>query len=194
VSAERAFWRRRLLPLFVLLLAANLVTAAAWTLPRGLRQRSAAARVADAQAEVKREREATARLRERAAAIRANDADVRRFYERLGGGERTELVPTLEAVESLARAPGLRPGTRTFREEGVKNAGLRRLAITLPLTGSYGQLLGFLQQVERSPRFLTVDGVSMRGESGGARLQVELSAYLKPAAGDSRQGRAGRGR
>jgi hypothetical protein len=44
--------------------------------------------------------------------------------------------------------------------------------------------VGFLRGVERTPRFLTVDRVSLRAdsESGGA-LQVELSAYLREAPG-----------
>ena len=36
--------------------------------------------------------------------------------------------------------------------------------MTLPLEGSYGQLVGFLREVERSPRFLTVDRVAMRAD------------------------------
>jgi hypothetical protein len=39
--------------------------------------------------------------------------------------------------------------------------------------------VGFLREVERSNRFLTVDGVSLRGEPGGeANLQVEMSAFM----------------
>ena len=52
--------------------------------------------------------------------------------------------------------------------------------MTLPLEGSYGELVGFLRGVERSTRFLTIDRVSLRAdaESGGS-LQVELSTYLR---------------
>jgi Tfp pilus assembly protein PilO len=176
------------------LLALNVVVLAVWTLPRGLRQRNAIARAETARAQAKREREATARLRERAAAIRSNAADAERFYARFAGTERADLVPLLKAVESMARSPGLRPGTRGYSRSEVKNTPLERVAITLPLAGSYDGLVGFLGEVERSPRFLTVDGVSMRGEPGKAWVQVELSTFLKLAAGEPAAGRGGRGR
>ena len=62
----------------------------------------------------------------------------------------------------------------------MDKAPLERVAVTLPLEGSYAELVGFLRGVERSERFLTVDRVSLRAdaESGGA-LQVELSTYLR---------------
>jgi Tfp pilus assembly protein PilO len=65
--------------------------------------------------------------------------------------------------------------------------------MTLPLGGSYEELVGFLRDVEASPRFLTVDRVSMRAEGdGGARLQVELSTYLRQDEDAGEEGRRGR--
>jgi len=75
----------------------------------------------------------------------------------------------------------------------VTDARVERVVVTLPLEGSYAQLVGFLRQVETSPRFLTVDGVSMRADAEtGAALQVELSAYLRPSAGATGEARRGR--
>ncbi len=192
MSRERPVWRRFLLPACLALLGANLVAAVAWTLPRGLRQRNAGARLEAARAEARQQRQATAALRERSAAVRANAADVERFYARIAGSERADLIPTLEAVETMARSPGLKPGARSFSRDPVKGTPLERVAITLPLSGSYDQLVGFLREIESSPRFLTVESVSMRGEPGSAKLQVELSTYLKlpPGVPAARSGRA----
>ena len=67
------------------------------------------------------------------------------------------------------------------------------LAVTLPLEGSYEQLVGFLREVEASPRFLTVDSVAMRADAqGGARLQVQVSTYLRTSGGTPGEGRRGR--
>jgi Tfp pilus assembly protein PilO len=164
----------------VVLLALNVVVAAVWTVPRTLRLRNATAQVAAARDRLEGERVRAMRQRERAEAIDANGADLERFYGSIVGPERTELLPTLEAIEAMARAPGLQPGARTFRREEVKDAGVERVAVTLPLTGSYEQLVGFLREVERSARFLTVDGISLRGQrQGGAALQVEMSAFMR---------------
>jgi Tfp pilus assembly protein PilO len=192
VSDSRPFWRARLLPAFLGLLAVNLLVLAAWTGPRYWRQRGASARAEAARVEVERQRAATAARRDRAAAIRANGVDLDRFYERLAGTEKADLLPTMEAIEQLARAPGLRPGARSYRREDVGDARLERVAVTLPLEGTYSQLVAFLREVERSPRFLTVDRVALRGDNeGGATLQVELSTYLRRTEA-SKEGSGGR--
>jgi Tfp pilus assembly protein PilO len=193
MSAGRPFWRARLLPVFLVLLGANAAALAGWTGPRAWRQNNAAARAEAARGEVERQRRAVADLRDRAGAIRDNGADVARFYGTLAGDETVDLLPTLEAVEDLARSPGLRTGGRSVRRAPVTNARVDRVAVTLPLEGSYAQLVGFLGEVERSPRFLTVDRVSMRADrEGGGALQVELSAYMRQAPGSGGEGRGGR--
>ena len=190
MSASGPLWRTRLLPAFLVLTGLNLVVLAAWTGPTYWRQKHAAARADAARAEVERERQAAATLRERAGAIQGNGTDVERFYRSLAGTEKADLLPTLEAIEELARSPGLKPGARSFRREEIRNARVERVAVTLPLEGSYEQLVGFLREVEASPRFLTVDRVAMRASRDGApSLQVELSTYLRPA----ERGEEGRG-
>ncbi|HYN02750.1 MAG TPA: GspMb/PilO family protein [Vicinamibacteria bacterium] len=192
MSTEGPLWRTRLLPAFLVLLGVNLVALAAWTGPRYWRQKNAATRVEAARAEAERERAAVLSLRERAGAIRGNGVDVQKFY-RTAGTEKADLLPTLEAIEEMARAPGLQPGARSFKREEVAAARVERVVVTLPLEGSYSQLVGFLREVERSPRFLTVDRVAMRAEAdGSAALQVELSAYLRPSAGGPGEARGGR--
>ena len=177
---KRPIWRTTLLPAFLVLLALNLGVLVAWTLPRLLRQKNAVERAVAGRGELTRERERASALRERAAAIRANRADLERFYSKLAGSEAKDLLPTLEAIEEMAGAAGLHPASRTLRRESVDKAPLERVAVTLPLEGSYAELVGFLRGVERQPRFLTVDRVALRAdaESGGA-LQVELSTYLR---------------
>ena len=186
-------WRRWLLPVFLLLLVLNLLAAAAWTVPRTLRLRSATARVEAAREMVEQERRAATRQRERGDAIDANADDLVRFYETVVGPERADLLPTLEDIEAMARAPGLTPGRRSFRREEVKGTRVERVSVTLPLEGSYRQLVGFLREVERSERFLSLDGVWLRSDpAGGADLQVELSAFMRREAGVPGPGEDGR--
>ncbi len=189
----RPFWRAKLLPLFLGLLALNALAFVAWTLPRSLRQRNAQARAASARAELLLEKQRAQALVDRAEAIRANGADLERFYATLAGDEKQDLFQSLEAVEELAREPGLQLATRSVRREDVDGAPLERVVMTLPLEGSYPQLVGFLRGVERSKRFLTVDGVALRAdaESGGS-LQVDLSTYLRQSPEARKSRRRGR--
>jgi Tfp pilus assembly protein PilO len=189
----RPFWRAKLLPAFLGLLALNALAFVAWTLPRSLRQRNAQARAASARAELQLEKQRAQALAERAEAIRANGADLERFYATLAGDEKQNLFQSLEAVEELAREPGLQLATRSVRREDVDGAPLERVVMTLPLEGSYAQLVGFLRGVERSKRFLTVEGVALRAdaESGGS-LQVDLSTYLRQSPEARKSRRRGR--
>ena len=192
MSAKGPFWRTRLLPASARPPGRELVAFAAWTGPRYWRQRNAATRAEEARAEVERQRAAVASLRERAGAIRGNAADVEQFF-RSTGTEKADLLPTLEAIEEMARSPGLRPGARKFNREEVEDARVERVVVTLPLEGSYAQLVGFLREVEASPRFLTVDRVAMRADrEGKAALQVELSTYLRPPPGGLGEARRAR--
>jgi len=180
VTSDRPFWKRRLLPAFLALVALNLLVLAAWTAPRTLRLRNATARVEAARETLEEEQAQAERVQERASAIDANTRDLARFYETIVGTEQTDLLPTLEEIEAMARAPGLRPGRRSFQRDEIEDAALERVSVVLPLEGSYEQLRGFLQEVERSPRFLTVDRISLRGEvNREATLQVELSAFMR---------------
>lgn len=180
MTPDRPFWRRRLLPALLTLLAFNLIVLAAWTLPRTLRLRNATARVAAAREAVEAERAGAASIRERSAAIDANTRDLEVFYESVVGPEALDLLPTLEEIEAMARAPGLTPGQRSFSRKEIVDVALERVAVTLPLDGSYEQLVGFLQAVEGSSRFLTVDGISLRGDvDGEGSLQVQMSAFMR---------------
>ena len=189
----RPFWRAKLLPAFLGLLAVNALAFVAWTLPRSLRQRNSQARAASARAELQLEKQRAQALGDRAEAIRANGADLERFYATLAGDEKQNLFQSLEAVEELAREPGLQLATRSVRREDVDGAPLERVVMTLPLEGSYPQLVGFLRGVERSKRFLTVDGVALHAdaESGGS-LQVDLSTYLRQSPEARKSRRRGR--
>jgi len=185
VTRRRPFWMRRLLPAFVALGALNLVGFAAWTFPQGYKQRHAETQAKLAREELAEARRSTAQLRERAAAIRADLKDVGRFYGKLAGGEASELVPTLEAIEAMAREPGLKPGARGVSRSELKATRLEQVSVTLPLEGSYSQLVRFLREVESSPRFLTIDSVAMRTVERGASLQVKVSAYMQASPGTS---------
>jgi len=173
-------WRQRALPALLGVLLLNVGVFAAYTFPRTLQVRSATSRALAARTEAEREREAVAELRQRSDVIRANTQDAERFYETVAP-RRTDVMAVVEDVEKMAKEPGLKPGPRAFAPADVKDPRLVRVKITLPLEGSYDQLVGFLDRVERSKYFLTVDRISLRGggREGTATLQVELSAYFR---------------
>jgi len=161
------------------LAALNAVVFFAYTVPKRVQERNLAVRVASLRAEVERDRAAVVRLRRRSEAVQANTADTARFYEVLG--PRNVLLAVIEELQRTPRELGLRVGHRSYEPNPVKGLPLTRYAITMPVSGTYRQLTAFLERMESSPHFLTVDEVNLRkrAASGEADLDVTLSAYVR---------------
>ncbi|HVR69562.1 MAG TPA: hypothetical protein VMT87_01845 [Vicinamibacteria bacterium] len=181
-------WRRRLLLALAAVAGFNGVVYAAYTLPRSLGERRLADRQKALRDEIQRERAVADRKRWQAETVRSNTDDVRTFYESTVGGRTASLVPVLRAIEGMAREGGLRPGAAAYKAGEVKGAPLDRFVITMPVSGTYRQLVAFVQRLERSPHFLTLDEVrfSGAGQGGRAELALELSCYFRSAAPGSR--------
>lgn len=182
-------WRRRLLPAVLAVLAVNLVGFFAYTLPRTLAHQRAEARAESLREEVKRERQLTAERKDRVGTGTRNRQDLARFYRDVVETREEGMLPTLREIESLTHERGLSAGQRAYGRDEIKGTPLIRVGINVPLKGSYKDLVGFLAQVERGKRFITVDRVAMRPptESGEpAQLTVELSAFFKDVAGTPR--------
>ena len=175
--------RRRLVLLSAAILALlNAGAYAAYTFPRSLQEKSVAVRVEVMRSEVRRERERVAALRGRADAMRSNARDVDRFYGSLG--TKGSLLSLREEIARSASELGLRVGARSYSLEPVKGSDeLMRFEMRMPLTGTYAQLAAFLDRLERSPHFVTVDQIQLHQREQGARaeMSVVLSAFYRGA-------------
>ena len=180
-------WRRRVLVVLAVGAALNAVVYLSYTLPRTLGERRLTERQRLLHGEIQRERVAVSHQHIQAEIIRANTEDVRRFYDTAVGGRTADLVPVLRAIEGMAREGGMRPGAATYTPKEVKGMPLDRFVITMPVNGTYRQLVSFVQRLEQSPYFLTLDGVRFSGETAGnrAELSLVLSCYFR-AAGESK--------
>jgi len=191
-SQRRPLWRARLLPLCLVLLGINAAAFLAYTLPRSIQERTLTARAGTLRQEVEKLRRLASDLQRNSDTVRTNTADTQRFFEKALQTRKTALLPTLEDIEKMVSEPGLKPGARNFKPEDIKGTPLTRVVVTLPLRGTYSQLVGFLEAVERSPRFLTVDRVSIVRASSDkadqANLNVQMSAYFRADGGASHGG------
>lgn len=175
---------RRLLAALLALAALNAVVYAAFTLPRTVQEERMAAERVQLQDEVARLSGEVADRRRYAQALEANAADTSRFHAQVVAPRAASLVPVLREIEGMAREGGLRPGPAGYKVEAVKGAALDRFVITMPVSGTYREVVSFIEQLERSPHFLTLDQVTVRGEaegseSGGAQLDMVLSSYFR---------------
>jgi Tfp pilus assembly protein PilO len=109
--------------------------------------------------EVAQERSRVEALQERARTIQANTTDVARFYQTLG--RKASLLRIQEDIAGVARQLGLKLGNRSYTNDAVKSSdSLARFQITMPMSGSYRQVVSFLQRIESLPHFVTVDSIS----------------------------------
>ena len=161
------------------LAALNALVFFAYTVPKRLEERSLAARIASLRAEVERDRATVARLRRRNEAVQANASDTTRFYQ--GLGSRNVLLAVIEELQRTPRELGLKVAHRSYEPNAVKGLPLTRYSITMPVSGTYRQLTAFLERMERSSHFITVDEVSLQKRSAGgeADLDVTMSAYVR---------------
>jgi len=181
----KPFWRRRLLVPALVLLALNAGTYFAYTLPRAVGERTIAAREVVLREEVAQERSRVEGLRQRARTIEGNTTDVGRFYEALG--RKGSLLKIQEDIVGVARRLGITLGNRSYANEKVRGSdSLARFRITMPMSGSYRQVVSFLQGIEAMSHFVTVDSISLHDDSGAGygrstSLNVVLSVYFLDA-------------
>lgn len=119
--------------------------------------------------------------------IRTNYEDRARLYELFSTRSR-RLTSVSTEVKSLARKAGLNPRAFTYGEEEVEQYGLIRRSFSFGVEGTYVELRQFINLLELSPTFLTLEDVTLagRGEEEGPELRMNLvlSTLFTQQAGD----------
>jgi Tfp pilus assembly protein PilO len=134
--------------------------------------------------------ETTAKRRETEALVqraRATRAAIDELYDKRLGSEAVRLTAVMLEVKHLARQAGL-SGIEAinYSDEVVRELPLIKKSITFSAGGSYSQLRAFINLLELSPSFMSLDEIRVEGGDPGdrLRLQVRLSTmFLDPDAG-----------
>lgn len=101
------------------------------------------------------------------------------FYKGRFAARDSELTTELG---KLAAQNGIRIQTAKYKEEDPETSGIVPVAIEGSFAGDYLQLVRFINTLERSKMFFTVDSVDLAGEGAGpVRLQITLHSYLRGA-------------
>jgi Tfp pilus assembly protein PilO len=101
------------------------------------------------------------------------------FYKERFGVRDSDIAGELG---KLASENGVRIVQAKYKEEDAEAFGIVPVEIEGSFSGDYLQLARFINALERSKLFFTVDSVSLAGESTGpVRLEVKLHSYLKGA-------------
>ena len=83
----------------------------------------------------------------------------------------------------LAAENGVRIQQARYKEEDAESSGVIPIEIEGSFSGDYLQLVRFINTLERSKLFFTVDSVDLAGESTGpVKLQITMHSYLRSGA------------
>jgi Tfp pilus assembly protein PilO len=101
------------------------------------------------------------------------------FYKDRFAQKDSELTTELG---KLAAENGIRIQQAKYTEEDPETSGIVPVAIEGSFSGDYLQLVRFINTLERSKMFFTVDSVDLAGEgTGDVRLQIGLHSFLRGA-------------
>lgn len=129
---------------------------------------------------------------------RRNQQEIARLYSESFATRSQRLTAVTAEVKSLARKAGLDPQTLTYPEQDIEEYGLVKRSFAFPVEGTYLELRRFINLLELSSSFLTLEEVQLAGgggdeESGELRMTLRLSTLFAlepgaaPPAGASRR-------
>jgi Tfp pilus assembly protein PilO len=107
--------------------------------------------------------------------LQLNDAAVRQLYDERFSTRKRRLVDFTREVQAMATKAGLRPLTMAYPEETIESFDLIRRSFDFTVDGTYADLRRFVQELELSRSFITLDAISVSGQAdAGSELQLEL--------------------
>jgi hypothetical protein len=89
--------------------------------------------------------------------------------------KKTREVQPLRGMDKIQQA--------RYKEEEAESSGVIPVAIEGSFSGDYLQLVRFINTLERSKLFFSVDSVDLAGESAGpVKLEITMHSYLRSGA------------
>ena len=102
------------------------------------------------------------------------------FYKERFAATDSDLANELGKLASENR---VRIQQARYKQEDAETSGIIPVAIEGSFSGDYLQLVRFINTLERSKLFFTVDSVDLAGESAGpVKLQITMHSYLRSGA------------
>ena len=167
---ERRWWWLPLLVVVVLnLIALVWYTAVYSGLARSVDQQLEQRRreLAGAQAALERQQQTAERLRTNADQLDA-------FYTTRLAPPSERLTDVIREVRRLARTAGLQPSAIDYPRDDLEDYGLVKRSFSFAVRGSYAQLRQFINLLELTDSFLTLEEVQMTGRGNQAELRISL--------------------
>lgn len=172
--------RRKLKIAIVAMVAADLVAAAVLFSPLVGSAESRRINMNQLSAELQKKTREVEPLRGVDKKIVLAKGQISQFYKDRFAARDSDLADELGKVAS---GSGVRILQAKYKQEDPTGAGIVPVEIEGNFSGDYLQLVRFINALERSKQFFTVDSVSLAGESAGpVKLEVKMHSYLRSGA------------
>ncbi len=109
------------------------------------------------------------------ARVQSNEAQVQQLYTDRLSTRRLRVTDVDDEVKKLAREAGLVPKAISYPEEEIQEYNLIRRSFNFSVQGTYAGLRKFVNLLEASHSFLSVDEASVANSSDGPELRIDLS-------------------
>jgi Tfp pilus assembly protein PilO len=107
--------------------------------------------------------------------LQVNDAAVHQLYDERFSTRRRRLVGVSAEVQEMAAKAGLQPKAISFPEEEIQDYDLIKRSYVFTVQGTYANLRRFVQQLELSRSFITLEEIAVTGDPDGPGLRMDLA-------------------
>jgi Tfp pilus assembly protein PilO len=173
--------RRQLKIAIAVMLAADVLAAALLFSPLVGSAKSRRLQMDQLAAELKRKTHDVEPLRGMDKKVALAKTQIPQFYSDRFAAQDSDLARELG---KLAAESGVKIQQAKYKQEDSESAGIIvPVAIQGNFSGDYLQLVRFINTLERSKLFITVDSVDLAGEGAGpVKLEVKMHSYLRSGA------------
>lgn len=94
--------------------------------------------------------------------------------------ERSAYSTLLEELGRASKEGGMRQREHSIGLEEIEGSELAMMSVTANYEGSYGDLVRFVNQIDRSSRFLIIESLrAAPQQSGGLAVNVKLNTFVR---------------
>lgn len=172
----RGIWRRRLgfwVPALAFFLV-NLALFSAYRLVYAGRVESLRGSLEQREERLADLQERSGELTRKVARARSSHLRMEELYRERLATERSRFTAVTAEIRDLARRSGLEPAAMSYPTEEIEDYGLVKRYFTFNVAGTYGDLRRFVNFLELTRSFVTLEEVSLSGGEG-PELEIRLN-------------------
>ena len=157
------------------LLALNLIAAYMVISPVGGSAEELEAQIATLRDSLQRRQGALTKMRALVSKIEQGRTGGDQFLAQYFMDRRTSSSTILSELDLAAKSAGMRPRERSFAYDPIEGSDtLSMMTVTANYEGTYGDLLQFVNKLDKSARFLILDTLTAAPQVSGPNLNVQI--------------------